>query len=174
GGWSTVTTSPFDGASAVMYLPNKIMKAGSYANPDYYGSNTYHATKRTAVIDKRPTHPTWRDTAPMQYGRAYSNMTLLPDGTVFANGGMSTSDGVDLSKAVLPTEIWNPTTETWRTVASLTTGREYHSTSLLLPDGRVLMAGGGQLPNRATNITNGEIHSHPYLFKRARHTTSRD
>ena len=34
------TTSPFDGGSAVMYLPDKIMKAGSYSNPDYYGANT--------------------------------------------------------------------------------------------------------------------------------------
>ena len=30
--WSTVTTSPFDGGSAVMYLPDKIMKAGSYSS----------------------------------------------------------------------------------------------------------------------------------------------
>ena len=61
---------------------------------------------------------------------------------------MSTSDGTDLSKGVLPAEIWNPDTETWTTVASLTNPREYHSTALLLPDGRVLMAGGGALPGR--------------------------
>ena len=97
-------------------------------------------------------------------------MTLLPDGTVLASGGMTTSDGVDLSKAVLPAEIWDPATETWTTVASLTTGREYHSTALLLPDGRVLMAGGGQLPGRATDIYSGEIYSPPYLFKGARPT----
>ena len=114
--------------------------------------------------------PTWRETAPMAYPRTFHNLTLLPDGTVLASGGMSTSDGVDLTKAVLPAEIWDPTTETWRTVASLTTGREYHSTALLLPDGRVLMAGGGQLPGRATNIYSGEIYSPPYLFKGARPT----
>ena len=92
--------------------------------------------------------PTWRATAPMAFGRAYQNLTLLPDGTVLASGGMSTSDGTDLTKAVLPAEIWNPDTETWTTVASLTNGREYHSTAMLLPDGRVLMAGGGALPGR--------------------------
>jgi Domain of unknown function (DUF1929)/Bacterial Ig domain/Glyoxal oxidase N-terminus/Viral BACON domain len=170
GAWSTVATSPFDGASAVMYLPDKIMKAGSYSNPDYFGANTYQATARTAVIDMSQANPSWRETAPMAFPRTYQNMTMLPDGTVLASGGMSTSDGVDLTKAVLPAEIWNPTTETWRTVASLTVGREYHSTALLLPDGRVLMAGGGQLPGRATNITSAEIYSPPYLFKGARPT----
>ena len=87
--------------------------------------------------------PAWRETAPMAYGRAYHNLTLLPDGTVLASGGSSRSDGVDLTKSVLPAEIRNPDTETWTTVDSLQNGRQYHSTALLLPDGRVLMAGGG-------------------------------
>jgi hypothetical protein len=105
----------------------------------------------------------------MNYARSYQNLTLLPDGTVFASGGMATSDGVDLSQAVLPTEIWDPTTETWTTTASMSVGREYHSTALLLPDGRVLMAGGGQLPgSTATNEYNAQLYSPPYLFKGAR------
>ena len=73
---------------------------------------------------------------------------------------------------MLPAEIWNPDTETWTTVASLTNGREYHSTAMLLPDGRVLMAGGGALPGRATDQKNAELYSPPYLFKGARPTIS--
>ncbi|MDX6401411.1 MAG: hypothetical protein QOF27_2017, partial [Gaiellaceae bacterium] len=170
--WSTVGTSPFDGMSGVMYRPNKIMKAGTWADPDFYGPLTYNASGQTAVIDMNVGTPAWRSTAPMANGRSYQNMTLLPDGTVLASGGMSTSDGTDLSKAVLPAEIWNPDTETWTTVAALQNGREYHSTALLLPDGRVLMAGGGGLPGRATDQTNAEIYSPPYLFKGARPTIS--
>jgi hemin uptake protein HemP len=45
---------------------------------------------------------------------------------------------------VLPTEIWNPDTDTWTVGASLAIARLYHSSALLLPDGRVLIAGGGQ------------------------------
>jgi hypothetical protein len=104
----------------------------------------------------------------MHYPRSYHNLTLLPDGTVLASGGETASDGTDLTKAVLPAEIWDPTTQTWTVVASLKTGREYHSTALLLPDGRVLMAGGGQLPGRATNMYSGEVYSPPYLFKGTR------
>jgi fibronectin type 3 domain-containing protein len=170
GTWTTVGTSPFDGMSAVMYRPDKIMKAGTWADPDFNGSKVYNADGRTAVIDMGAANPSWRSTASMAFGRAYQNLTMLADGTVLASGGMSTSDGTDLSKAVLPAEIWNPDTETWTTVASLTNGREYHSTALLLPDGRVLMAGGGALPGRAVDQTNAEIYSPPYLFKGARPT----
>ena len=52
-----------------------------------------------------------------------------------------------------------------------TNGRLYHSTALLLPDGRVLMAGGGALPGSiAVDQKNAEIYSPPYLFKGARPT----
>ncbi|HJU47413.1 MAG TPA: LamG-like jellyroll fold domain-containing protein, partial [Gaiellaceae bacterium] len=168
--WSTVATSSFDGHSAVMYRPNKIMKSGTWADPDFFGASTYNANGATAVIDMSAPTPAWRNTASMALGRSYHNLTLLPDGTVLASGGMSTSDGTDLTKAVKPAEIWNPDTETWTTVASLQDGREYHSTALLLPDGRVLMAGGGALPGRATDQLTGEIYSPPYLFNGARPT----
>ena len=42
--------------------------------------------------------------------------------------------------------------------------RLYHSTSLLLPDGSVLTAGGGA-PGPVTNL-NAEIYYPPYLFKK--------
>jgi fibronectin type 3 domain-containing protein len=168
--WSTVGQSPIDGMSAVMYRPNKVMKSGTWADPDFNGANAYNANGGTAVIDLNAQTPTWRSTASMAFGRSYQNLTMLADGTVLASGGMSTSDGTDLTKAVLPAEIWNPDTETWTTVASLTDGREYHSTAVLLKDGRVLMAGGGALPGRATDIKTGEIYSPPYLFKGARPT----
>ena len=51
-------------------------------------------------------------------------------------------------------------------------GRLYHSTALLLKDGRVLMAGGGALPGRATDQRNAEIYSPPYLFRGPRPTIS--
>jgi fibronectin type 3 domain-containing protein len=170
--WTTVGTSPIDGMSAVMYRPNKIMKSGSWADPGFRGTNTYNAHARTAVIDMSAGTPAWRETAAMNRARAYHNLTLLPDGTVLASGGGSTSDGVNIENSVLPAEIWNPDTETWTEVDALQNGRLYHSTALLLPDGRVLMAGGGQLPSVPTIVDqkNAEIYSPPYLFKGPRPT----
>ncbi|MGI9111088.1 MAG: LamG-like jellyroll fold domain-containing protein, partial [Gaiellaceae bacterium] len=169
--WSVVGTSPIDGMSGVMYRPNKIMKSGSWADPGFRGTDTYNAHARTAVIDLSAPTPAWRETAAMNRARAYHNLTLLPDGTVLASGGGTTSDGVEIANSVLPAEIWNPDTQTWTQVDSLQNGRLYHSTALLLPDGRVVMGGGGQLPSStAVNQKNAEIYSPPYLFKGPRPT----
>ena len=53
--WSTVATSPFDGHSAVMYRPNKIMKAGSWADPDFKDSHrVQHARPNGRHRHERP------------------------------------------------------------------------------------------------------------------------
>lgn len=71
--------------------------------------------------------------------RKYSNATVLADGRVWVNGGSST--GNDLTGASLDSELWDPATRVWTTVASAATARLYHSSSLLLPDGTVLTGG---------------------------------
>src|SRR5262249_19210661 len=72
--------------------------------------------------------------------------------------------------AVNSAELWSPVTQTWTTMASMVTPRLYHSTALLLPDGRVAVAGGGR--NYFNNIAypSAEIYSPAYLFKGARPT----
>ena len=161
GQWTNVTTSQVDGHSAVMYRPGKILKSGTWADVDYPG---IPASNRAQTIDFNQGSPTWQDTAPMHQGRSYHTLTALPDGTVLASGGGSESDGVDHSKAVFPVEIWNPDTGQWTEGASHQRARLYHSSALLMQDGRVLLAGGGAF-GTAINESNAEIYSPPYLFK---------
>ena len=94
--------------------------------------------------------------------RQYGNATVLANGWVWVNGGSST--GNDLVGAALDSELWNPHTGIWKTAASATTARLYHSASLLLPDGSVITGGGGT-PGPLTQL-NGEIYYPPYLFKK--------
>lgn len=103
----------------------------------------------------------------MAFSRVYHNLTLLPDGTVLATGGGVTTDPVDTTGAIGPAELWSPTTRTWSTLASLSAPRLYHSLALLMPDARVLLAGGGRYfaGTQPHDQLNGQLFSPPYLFK---------
>src|SRR5919198_357460 len=120
------------------------------------------------VIDVQGATPTVTSTAPMAFGRRQHNLTVLADGTVLATGGNSSGAGlVDLNAGVYNAELWNPATGTWRTLAAMQVTRQYHSTALLLPDGRVLSAGGGiwgPCDQVGYLAKNAEISSPPYLF----------
>jgi hypothetical protein len=86
--WTTVDTRVFDGHSSAMYLPGKIIKAGT-ATADHQG---YPAAATTYVLDMTQSSPAWQQTASMAFPRSYLNLTLLPDGTVLATGGSTTTD----------------------------------------------------------------------------------
>ena len=81
--------------------------------------------------------------APMNYPRALCNTVTLPNGEILVVGGNTVARLFNDTGSVLPAEIYNPTTNTWRVVDAIDVPRNYHSTALLLKDGRVLAAGGG-------------------------------
>ena len=159
--WTTVGTSPIDGQSTIQYRPGKFLKSGTWSEPDFPGRQ---ATNKAAAIDMTAANPAWREVASMKYGRSYHTLTVLPDGKVLATGGQDGTDGVEERTGVLPAEMWDPDTDTWTQMASARRPRLYHSSSILLPDGRVLLAGGGAFGN-ANNERSGELYSPPYLFK---------
>jgi hypothetical protein len=172
GTWSVIDGGVTDGHSAAMYQAGKVLKSGTSANsdPPYTPSQG-----TTLVLDMTQSSPAWRQTPPMAFPRAYHNLTLLPDGSVLATGGNKTTDTFDETQAVLAAELWSPVTETWTTLASMSVPRVYHSTGLLLPDGRVLVTGGGRFGNPTGDYhdkLNAQIYSPPYLFKGARPTIS--
>jgi galactose oxidase len=136
--------------AAVMYNTGKILLVGG-------GSAT------AEKIDLLATTPAWQTVAPMKFSRIYHHATVLPDGTVLVTGGQNSSG------PVRPAELWNPDTGTWTTLASAQKERGYHSIGLLLPDGRVLSAGGGR-KGKLIDQKNMEIFSPPYFFNGARPT----
>lgn len=164
--WTVVDPAVLDGHSSVQYGTNKFMKSGTSATSDPpYGPSA--AT--TYVLDMNQAQPAWRETTSMAFPRSYHNLTLLPDGTVLATGGEKTTDPFDQTQSVFPAELWSPTTETWTTMSALSVPRFYHSIALLLPDARVLVAGGGRFGGTAVDdMLNAEVYSPPYLFKGAR------
>jgi galactose oxidase len=145
-----------DYGSAVMYDNGKILVAGGG-----------RVTNTAEVVDLNQAKPKWRWTGSMAFARRHLNLTLLPTGEVLATAGVGGTAFNDVSKGVLATEIWNPVSEQWTTLANSAVVRGYHGTALLLPDGRVLEAGGGDGAG-APNQRNAELYSPPYLSRGAR------
>lgn len=119
------------------------------------------------------------------YGRGHANTVLLPDGSMLeVGGGRGSLDGFEspLHYAEPETrhiELWDPATGKWQLGPEQTEARAYHSTAVLLPDGRVMSAGddynGDPGKIDANNDTDpmedtAEIYKPPYLFRGPRPT----
>ncbi|MGD9637053.1 MAG: galactose oxidase-like domain-containing protein, partial [Pirellulales bacterium] len=174
GSWSylqdTLDSNLHNYGPAVMYDTGKIAYIG--------GGNT--PTRNISILDLNATQPAWRygggGTTKPPFGSPYvmnrprrqNNATILADGTVLITGGTDVTGWNDPNGLIATAEIWDPVTEEVTQVASANTNiyRGYHSTALLLPDGRVLVTGGdhdygGVIPGQNTNA---EVFSPAYLF----------
>lgn len=156
GVWSNVAVLNFTGfrdyGPAVMYDAGKVLVVGG-ANPP---------TATAEIIDLNAATPVWKFTGAMHFARRQHNTVILPDGKILIVGGSSGSGFDNSSTPVLPAEMWNPATGQFTVMASIAKYRGYHSTALLLPDGRVLSAGGN------VGGTNAQLFSPPYLLAGAR------
>lgn len=144
-----------DYGSYAMYDVGKILVAG--------GAD---ATQSAIVIDTS-THQT-SSAGNMNIGRRQHNLTILADGSVLVTGG--NDDGTEFYSndgGVFIPEVWNPQNNTWTTQNPMRADRQYHSVALLLPDGRVLSAGGGICGDcyaAGYEERNAEIFTPAYLF----------
>ena len=118
------------------------------AHADFTATNcTTYPTATAEIIDLNSPTPAWTYTGSMVTGgRKLHNATLLADGKVLVTGGSRGTESPNTAPTnpAYESELWDPATGTWTTMASLTKIRSYHSIALLLPDGRVLSAGGQQ------------------------------
>ena len=167
--WTSVGGAAVDGGSAVMYLPNEILKMGTSSDPS---TDNFGSAATAYTLDMTQTSPTWVQVASMAYPRTYHTSTLLPDGTVLVTGGGLNTEPTDTFHAVLPVELWSPVTKNWTTLASMNAPRLYHSVALLLPDARILISGGGRTVQcgESTDQLSAEFFAPPYLFQGPRPT----
>ncbi|MGF1938810.1 MAG: galactose oxidase-like domain-containing protein [Nostoc sp. ChiQUE02] len=145
-----------DQAASVLLPPaqdQKVMILG--------GGSGNAATNRVNIVDLKATNPTYVAAKPLNYARMHHSAVLLPDRTVFVCNGSKMNE--DTTQSMLPAEIYNPATNTWTIVAKQNVPRVYHSVALLLPDGRVVTAGGN--PQRRVNELRLEIYSPAYMSR---------
>jgi hypothetical protein len=89
-------------------------------------------------------------TGTMKVARLWHTATLLQNGQVLVVGGVDDHSTEVTNYWLASAELYNPATGTWTLTGSLHTPRVGHS-STLLPDGRVLVAGGTYLIGGALN-----------------------
>ncbi|MCB9786920.1 MAG: DUF1929 domain-containing protein [Deltaproteobacteria bacterium] len=150
---------PDEGVS-IMYREGKILVAGGSVS---ITDNTSSA--KAMVIDVNGPAPVVTPTGSMVSPRQFHNEIMLPTGEVLVVGGDTNGAKFNDDAPVLAAEMWDPDTGTWTLLNAQQVPRTYHSTALLLTDGRVLSAGGGlDGGNPAVNHWDGEVYSPPYLF----------
>jgi galactose oxidase len=109
------------------------------------------------VFDYATPSAGWHSVASLPNVRAHMSPVLLPDGSLLGVGGNTSGQFVGPELSALD---YSPRANTWTTWASQQMRRGYHSTAVLLPDGRVLSA--GDTGSGGGNAT-VEVFSPPYL-----------
>ncbi len=164
-------TYPVEGTAVLLplhppdYVARILIAGGGGANPETVTTFT-PATATVEIMGIEGEHPGWVQAASMAHARVMPDAVLLPDGTVVVVGGSSSGKADNGLEPVYPVERFDPATGTWTTLCDMAVPRLYHSTALLLPDGRVLIMGKDAINNPDPfhyPEHRAEVFSPPYL-----------
>ena len=128
--------------TATLLADGRVLIVGGSVNIETPpGSQSFTARPIASAELYDPATGTFTTAGSMTTDRTGHTATLLPDGTVLVAGGYAVAaDGTSITTASV--EVFDPVTGTFSPGGALTTAREGHSATVL-PDGRVLMTGGG-------------------------------
>ena len=149
--------------NAAMYdaAAGKILTVGGAVN---YQDIDATSNAHIITLGDPDTEPTVQTIGNMAYQRIFGNSVILPDGTVLIIGGQVYGNPFSDDTAQFTPELFNPADNSFTQLAPMAIPRTYHSTAVLLPDARVISAGGGLCGTCATNHYDGQIFQPPYLF----------
>ncbi|HZC46195.1 MAG TPA: galactose oxidase early set domain-containing protein [Candidatus Acidoferrum sp.] len=206
GGADTILGSGFRGTTFSVMLPLKPDASGNYSKAEFLTAGGV----LSAVLDTSPgtlvatplsridtvqigsggaMSYSSRLTGSLNYPRWFSYSVVLADGTVQIFNGANRDDVLapGLSNPIQVSERFDPNTEKWTTMATSHQARTYHNTALLMPDGRVMIAGHAPIstaylsninlaslgfsPNEGRDPS-FEIYSPPYIFQSRPQITS--
>ena len=165
-GWTAYSHGDlgFWSESMVMYRPGKILAATGIDSAT--SSTTSSFVSRTMTFDTELPDSAWKKAASgagLLTPRRYHNMVIMPDGRVIAIGGLRAFAQGAYDFPTRHPQIWDPDNLAWSDSTKLAAAdrtRDYHSTAILLPDGRILSAGGEIEPEGYY----ADLYSPPYLF----------
>jgi hypothetical protein len=145
--WATVIPPPSAAERdriAVRLPDGDVLLAGGISTEQVFEPPHPVEDRQTIYADAEEFDPavnTWTPVAPMQVARIAPTVSLLPSGQVFVTGGLTEISPAGAGAGLTSTETFDPASGAWTTKAPMAFARGKHSASLL-PDGRVLVAGG--------------------------------
>jgi N-acetylneuraminic acid mutarotase len=141
--WSftgNLNTAPF-GHTATLLPNGKVLVAGGFLDV------TFCPCVTDAAELYNPATGTWTNTSNLVTSRGDHTATLLSDGSVLVAGG---NDGSGSLLTLKTAELYDPATDSWSSAGNLNTARSGH-TATLMPNGKVLVAGGERNGNGPLN-----------------------
>lgn len=124
--------------TATLLPDGKVMVCGGAGEIEDPAPTTLLASAEIYFSDQKRQTAFWKSVGTMHEARDNHTATLLLDGKVLVAGGRG---NVAYPWMLASAEIFDPSTGTWTATASMNHPRRGHSATLL-PDGRVLVAGG--------------------------------
>jgi hypothetical protein len=144
----------FRGSSFSVMLPLKPGSDGKYTKARFLSAggvlgtwpSTYVADDSSVINTVDTTAGdtmTSEATGKLNHRRWYTSGVVLPTGEVFAVNGANADEVLvpGSGKPVPQAELFDPESMTWKPAATDARNRSYHSSAVLLPDGRVLVGG---------------------------------
>ncbi|WP_326744438.1 kelch motif-containing protein [Streptomyces sp. NBC_00121] len=131
------------------------------------------SSEKSRLVDLKDPDPEFKDGPSLDEGTRYPSAALLPDDSVLVTGGSGDYRGRGGSN-ILQARLYDAKTDSYKRVADPAVGRNYHSGSVLLPDGRVMIFGSDSLYADRANSRPGvfeqriEIYTPPYLYRDSR------
>ncbi|WP_405567321.1 kelch motif-containing protein [Streptomyces phaeochromogenes] len=135
------------------------------------------SSKKTRIIDLLADDPKFVDGPELEKGTRYPQYSILPNDDVLVSGGSEDYRGRGASN-ILQARMYDSKSNDFKRVADPLVGRNYHSGSILLPDGRVMFFGSDSLYADKANTKPGkfeqrvEIYTPPYLYQGSRPSLS--
>jgi hypothetical protein len=136
--WTAVASPP--GLQVLRSLT--LLQDGEVLVTGIFGPREYGALEGAMVYD--PSTNTWTSAAAPKQTRYGATTTLFTNGDVLVLGGARPSEHLfEFHNTLNVAEEYDPTTNTWTTLAQMLHAR-HHQTATLLPSGKVLVAGGAE------------------------------
>jgi hypothetical protein len=150
GTWSPAGSMTFNRVdhSATLLPDGRVLVAGGCCTP--------RATTLASVELYDPGSGQWRVARPMITPRGNHTATLLGNGDVLVAGGIGGNSGIAGCCPLSSSQVYDPESGAWQAATQLNTARAFH-VAVLLPNGRVLAAGG--IDSKAESTPSGELFS---------------